>query len=47
MGVFLVSNLGNLGCLMSPQYGCYLLDMLVDYAINYTFPWSTSSLAYD
>lgn len=22
------------------QYGCFLLDMFIDYAINYTFPWS-------
>jgi carboxypeptidase D len=22
-------------------YGCYLFDELWDYAVNYTFPWST------
>lgn len=25
----------------SNQYGCFLLDMFIDYALNYTFPWST------
>lgn len=24
------------------KYGCFLFEMLVDYAINYTFPWSMS-----
>lgn len=24
------------------QYGCILLWMYIDYALNYTFPWSTS-----
>jgi carboxypeptidase D len=23
-----------------PQYGCFLLDMFIDYALNFTFPWS-------
>ena len=25
---------------VDPWYGCNLLDMLVEYAVNYTFPWS-------
>ncbi|KIM44598.1 hypothetical protein M413DRAFT_8957 [Hebeloma cylindrosporum] len=25
---------------VDPWYGCFLLDMFIDYAINYTFPWN-------
>ncbi|KAF8967659.1 Alpha/Beta hydrolase protein [Flammula alnicola] len=25
---------------IDPWYGCFLLDMFIDYAINYTFPWN-------
>ncbi|KAF4610524.1 hypothetical protein D9613_006929 [Agrocybe pediades] len=25
---------------IDPWYGCFLLDMYIDYAINFTFPWS-------
>jgi len=27
---------------IDPWYGCLLMDMFIDYAINYTFPWSLS-----
>ncbi|GLB41836.1 putative peptidase S10 family protein [Lyophyllum shimeji] len=27
---------------IDPWYGCLLLDMFIDYAINYTYPWSLS-----
>lgn len=27
---------------LDPWYGCLLLDMFIDYAINYTYPWSLS-----
>lgn len=23
-----------------PQYGCFQWDMLMDYAVNFTYPWS-------
>ncbi|EIW57736.1 alpha/beta-hydrolase [Trametes versicolor FP-101664 SS1] len=25
---------------IDPNYGCFLLDELIDYAVNFTFPWS-------
>ncbi|KAI0366275.1 alpha/beta-hydrolase [Pilatotrama ljubarskyi] len=25
---------------IDPSYGCFLLDELIDYAVNFTFPWS-------
>ncbi|KAF9525355.1 Alpha/Beta hydrolase protein [Crepidotus variabilis] len=25
---------------IDPWYGCFLLDMYIDYALNYTFPWN-------
>ncbi|KAH9479549.1 Carboxypeptidase Y-like protein [Psilocybe cubensis] len=25
---------------VDPWYGCFLLDMAIDYAVNFTFPWS-------
>ncbi|KAF8202232.1 Alpha/Beta hydrolase protein [Pholiota molesta] len=25
---------------IDPWYGCFLLDMFIDYALNYTFPWN-------
>ncbi|KAJ3510060.1 hypothetical protein NLJ89_g4887 [Agrocybe chaxingu] len=25
---------------IDPWYGCFLLDMFIDYALNYTFPWT-------
>ncbi|KAG5715584.1 Vitellogenic carboxypeptidase [Termitomyces sp. T112] len=28
--------------IIDPWYGCLQLDMFIDYAINYTFPWSLS-----
>ena len=27
---------------IDPWYGCNLLDELVEYAVNFTFPWSKS-----
>ena len=24
---------------IDPFYGCFLLDELIDYAVNFTFPW--------
>lgn len=24
---------------IDPNYGCFLLDELIDYAVNFTFPW--------
>ncbi|RDB23681.1 hypothetical protein Hypma_009154 [Hypsizygus marmoreus] len=27
---------------LDPWYGCLLLDMFIDYAINYTYPWNLS-----
>ena len=24
---------------IDPLYGCFLLDELIDYAVNFTFPW--------
>ncbi|KAJ7812365.1 alpha/beta-hydrolase [Mycena olivaceomarginata] len=27
---------------VDPFYGCFLLDELVDYAVNFTFPWTNS-----
>ena len=27
---------------LDPWYGCYLFDEMWDYALNFTFPWSTS-----
>ena len=30
---------------IDPFYGCFLLDELIDYAVNFTFPWCKSPLA--
>ena len=27
---------------IDPWYGCFVWDEMVDYAVNYTYPWSTS-----
>jgi carboxypeptidase D len=27
---------------LSPWYGCFLFDELLDYALNFTFPWNTT-----
>ena len=27
---------------LDPWYGCFLLEELTDYAVNFTFPWSSS-----
>ena len=27
---------------IDPWYGCYVWNEMVDYALNYTYPWSTS-----
>ena len=38
VGEFLLDTADQ--CLTWSQYGCFLFDMLIDYALNYTFPWS-------
>lgn len=30
---------------IDPSYGCFLLDELIDYAVNFTFPWCERPLA--
>jgi carboxypeptidase D len=33
---------------IDPWYGCDLLDFVIDYAVNYTYPWSNdTSLGFD
>ena len=33
---------------LDPWYGCDLLDFVIDYALNYTYPWTNvSSLGFD
>jgi carboxypeptidase D len=32
--------------MIDPFYGCSLLDELIDYAVNFTFPWSKCSRVY-
>jgi len=29
---------------IDPWYGCDLLDLVIDYALNYTYPWNNGSL---
>jgi len=43
--VSLNSSLFDLMLSDIPKYGCYLLDMLIDHAVNYTLPWSKSQSA--
>ena len=31
---------------IDPWYGCFLFDEMVDYALNYTWPWSEWTLSY-
>ena len=30
---------------IDPFYGCFLLDELIDYAVNFTFPWCKPSIS--
>ena len=32
---------------IDPSYGCFLLDELIDYAVNFTFPWCKWSISTD
>lgn len=32
---------------IDPWYGCDLFDYVVDYALNFTYPWSNTSLGFD
>jgi len=32
---------------LDPWYGCFLLDMVVDYAANYTYPWTENDGLFD
>ena len=29
---------------IDPWYGCDLLDFVMDYAVNFTYPWSSNGL---
>ena len=40
--IFSRSLAGRANGSIDPWYGCYLWDEMVDYAVNFTYPWSTS-----